>query len=362
MGLRLAHHSVFGDRIELRPAIAFSLAQAERRQYFVSRERARLERAIELFGKYLQEVQSGGRRADATDALGQLEPLAIASAKAPEGELHQSAAPDKTRVMISCAAPSASISLDGAAAASAPLIAQVVAGTHRVRVSAPGFFASERKIDAVAGEFVPLEVALREQPAVVLVRASPAADLHVDGSFVGNVGHEKRLELASGAHRFSFERVGYRLQSVEARLAPGTTRSMAAKLSQTGQRTAAFALFIAGGASLGAGVVFSALAVDRENAAKQFLGQRATGNVSATELGDYARAKDQRDRFRIVGATAFVGAAGTLVTGLFLYALDQPDVTESPAPRTSASAPKIRVSLLTSGKAPTLAFDAKMQF
>src|SRR6476469_3016727 len=37
------------------PAIAFSLAQAERKQYFVNEERAHLERAIALFRRYLQE-------------------------------------------------------------------------------------------------------------------------------------------------------------------------------------------------------------------------------------------------------------------------------------------------------------------
>src|SRR6187399_1040248 len=50
------------------PGVAFSLAQAERRQYFVSREPAHLVRAIELYRVYLKQVASGGRRADATDA------------------------------------------------------------------------------------------------------------------------------------------------------------------------------------------------------------------------------------------------------------------------------------------------------
>jgi tetratricopeptide (TPR) repeat protein len=58
------------------PAIAFSLAQAERRQYFVAHEREHLERAVLLFRRYVEQVPTGGRRADALDALSQLEPLA----------------------------------------------------------------------------------------------------------------------------------------------------------------------------------------------------------------------------------------------------------------------------------------------
>src|SRR5262245_36246218 len=38
------------------PAIAFSLAQAERREFFVSREPSHLARAVELFRLYLTQV------------------------------------------------------------------------------------------------------------------------------------------------------------------------------------------------------------------------------------------------------------------------------------------------------------------
>src|SRR5688572_32382194 len=47
------------------PAIAFSLAQAERRQYFVTHERQHLDRAVKLFRRYVEQVPTAGRRADA---------------------------------------------------------------------------------------------------------------------------------------------------------------------------------------------------------------------------------------------------------------------------------------------------------
>ena len=47
------------------PAIAFSLGQAERRQYFVDHASDHLRRAISLFHRYVELSPTGSRRADA---------------------------------------------------------------------------------------------------------------------------------------------------------------------------------------------------------------------------------------------------------------------------------------------------------
>ena len=64
-----------------------------------------------------------------------------------------------------------------------------------VRVDAAGFFAVERPVVAVAGELVPLEVELRERPAVVLLEPSSEADVYVDGSYLGKFGKGSKVEL-----------------------------------------------------------------------------------------------------------------------------------------------------------------------
>jgi hypothetical protein len=345
------------------PAIAFSLAQAERRQYFVSRERAHLERALELYRQYLHDVTIGGRRADATDALGQLEPLALANA--PAGQASDAGAvPETTRLMITCDAPKASISLDGAPAAASPLIAQVSSGPHRVAVSAPGFFPTQRGVDAVEGALVPLDVTLRAQPAVVVVRAKPDAELHIDGALLGKLGHGRRLELSGGQHRFTFARAGYSVRSIDARLPAGTTREISVELEQTTQRSAAIGLFVGSSVLLAAGAVFTGLAVDRENVAAKFLARRASGNVTPAELHDYTHATEQRNRDRMIAVVGFTLSAATLVTALALYALDQPEPLEStasPAP-TPAPAPELHVSLPMPGTTQPLALDARIFF
>jgi hypothetical protein len=314
-------------------AIAFSLAQAERRQYFVSHDRVHLERSIELFRSYLQQTASGGRRADATDALAQLEPLALSSASAPaaNGDATPQSA-QRTRLLISCEAPHATIALDGAAPAASPLIAQVTPGPHRVLAAAAGYFPSDRMVDALAGELVPVELTLREQPAVVSVASKPDADVHVDGVFVANVGASKQLEFASGTHLFSFSRNGYEVEAVEAQLQPGATRKISANLNQTGQRSTALALFVASGASLAGGLVLGGYAIARENDAKAILQQSTMGNISPEQRDEYDDALRDRDVFRIASIVSLATSAAALITGVCLFVFDAPDVAAALEP------------------------------
>jgi hypothetical protein len=340
------------------PAIGFSLAQAERRQYFVSHERVHLDRAIQLFRDYLQQNGSGGRRADAADALAQLEPLAAIAASA-TGVGGEATAPpvERTRLLISCETPHATLSLDGAPPAASPLIAQVKPGPHHVLAAAPGFFPNERTVNAIPGEILPIELLLREQPAVVLAASTPEADLHVDGAFIANVGATTRFELSGGTHLFSFTRNGYEVEAVEMRLQPGATHKLAADLNQTGQRSTAIALFIASGASLAGGLVLGAYAIARENDAKEVLRQRNTGNISSGQRDDYESATQERDVFRIASIVSLATSAAALIAGVFLFALDTPDVAGALEPgKLDSRRAQLRVRPGTRGYDVRLAF------
>jgi len=312
------------------PAIAFSLAQAERRQYFVSRDRKHLERAISLFRTYLQQVTNGGRRADATDALAQLEPLAVGAPGLGE-PLADPGAERRTRMMISSSTPAATVSLDDGPPAPAPLIAEVTPGNHKLVVSADGYFPIERTATAIEGELMPLEIGLKERPAVVTVDAVPAAELYVDGNYAGWILSEKRLELASGAHLLSFVRNGHRVQAKRLRLAPGNNEALEVRLQPTLQRTAAVTLFIVSGAALATGAVLTALAVERESAASDILQRRERMNLTTRELDSYEGATRDRERFRVAAVSGFVISAASLTIAMLLFALDQPDLREQAA-------------------------------
>ena len=63
------------NRLVAKPAIVFSIAQAHRRQYFLDKNAEHLRTAIAKYHQYIDQVAEGGRRADAAQALAELEPM-----------------------------------------------------------------------------------------------------------------------------------------------------------------------------------------------------------------------------------------------------------------------------------------------
>lgn len=328
------------------PAIAFSLAQAERRQYFVQHEREHLERAIELFRLYVQQVPSGGRRADALDALSQLEPLAArltSSATSPETKTPPTQRPSgptitvrRTRLLVASETPGARISLDGGPAQPSPLVREVKPGRHRVEVSAPGFHATRRQISAVSGELIAVTVPLRERPSTLGIWTAPDSEIYVDGVFVSPGGDGVVLQVPSGTHQVAVAKNGYRVATQTVHSKRGGAETIRIVLEPTSQRTASKILFISGAAALSGALVLSALAVRQENDAEDFLAERTHGNVTNSDLLAFHSSITNRDRYRVAATVSAVSALGLWVTGLFVHELDQPrrqDLYRAAGPR-----------------------------
>lgn len=307
------------------PAIAFSLAQAERRQYFVAHEREHLERAISLYRLYIEQVPSGGRRSDALEALSQLEPLAMRdSAEGNKSASASSGAVRRTLLLIRSDAPNAQISLDGGAPRPSPLIREVEPGKHRVLVEAPGFLPAERTVVAVAEQAIPESVQLREQPTTLGISTDPGAELYVDGAYVSEGGSGVVLQLPSGEHHLAVAKKGHRVATQTLRLERGKSQTLKLELEPTKQRVASEVLFITGGAAVGAGVLLGALAIRAEARAEDFLSDRQEHNVTADDLATYNSSITNRDRYRLAATISMSAALGLFVTGLFLYQLDDP--------------------------------------
>lgn len=306
------------------PPIAFSLAQAERRQYFVARQPEHLTRSIALFRRYLEQTPSGGRRADAIDALAQLEPilakLDAAAASAP------AAAPERrTRLIVFSETPGAQISVDGARGSGSPLLVDVSPGKHRVEVRAPGFAASDREVTALSGELLPVSVSLVPLPSHVELSTPPGAEIYVDGVYASQGGDSVALTLPSGTHRISVAQNGHRVATRELELGRGEKQTHHVTLEPTAQRQAAHALFIGGGAAALAGTAFSVLALRAESSAQEFLDKQARENVSVGELVRYGADRTWRNRYRWLAGASFGAGLGMLITGLFLHELDEPE-------------------------------------
>ncbi|HMI85830.1 MAG TPA: PEGA domain-containing protein, partial [Polyangiaceae bacterium] len=315
------------------PAIGFSLAQAERRQYFVAHEREHLDRALLLFRRYVEQVPTGGRRADALDALSQLEPLAAMAPSSATTSAAERDAVRRTRLMISSEAPGASISIDGGPPAGSPLIREASPGKHHVEVTAEGFYPEQRELTAMAGDLIPEVVALRERPATLTIAAPGGAEIYINGAFASRGGQQVVLELPSGMHRLAIAERGHKVVYRALELERGKAQALRVELEPTGQRRAANVLFITGAGALAAGAVFGTLAVYAENRAQDFLARKEEGNVAGSALADYDDDRAARERFRIATAVSVAASAGLFITGFFLYELDRPaseDIQRSP--------------------------------
>jgi tetratricopeptide (TPR) repeat protein len=310
-------------------AIAFSLAQAERRQYFASHERVYLDRAITLFRRYVDQVPTGGRRADALEALSQLEPLAAVSAgatsrAAPDGDTNR-----RTRLMITSEAPGARLSLDGGPPAPSPLIREVPPGQHKVEVSADGFFPDQRQVTAIQGELIPEAVSLRERPSKLTLSIPSSAEVFIDGSFATRGGDHLSMELPSGTHRMAIAEPGHRVLLRTLELERGQSQDLQVTLERTPQRKAAVVLLLSGAAAFGTGVVLGALAIHAEDRAQDFLTKQAQGNVSSGDLSSYESSVTERNRYRVATGISLAASAGLFITSLFLYELDHPSAEQT---------------------------------
>jgi hypothetical protein len=328
-------------KITPRPAILFSLAQAERRQYAVDHDTKRLERAVTGFRKYIGEVSQGGRRADAVAALGELEPVlekekakgATTSAPPPEP------AKVTARLMVTSPTTGAKVSVDNAGASEAPFIGEVKPGPHTVVVTAPGHDEEKRDIKVLEGGLVALDLPLKEKPALLAIDAPSGAEISVDGRLIGVAPLSSPVSLAHGRHFVAVMKTGALAWTREIDTTRGETTKISPELSTSGQRKVAWVVIGTSVVALAAGGVFTGLALDRENKAQSILDEREKGNVTGSRLDDYESLRSERDRYR-TWSIATLGAGAALgITGVLLYVIDRPATPMREAPTDKGPTP-----------------------
>lgn len=309
------------------PAIAFSLAQAERKQYAAMHEREHLDRALALFQRYLDQEPNGPRRADALAALLELKAQIPAKALA---EAAAKPASRPTRLMIVCDTQGAKVALDAAPAVASPLIREVTPGKHHVHVEAKGYVTLDRDVTAVQGELISNEVHLQEAPVPLTIWAPEGAEIYVDGDYLSKGGWRVTTRLAVGRHEIMVAKKGRKLARREVQLERGKPQVEVVDLEATRQRQIARVLFISGGAALGAGIVLSAFAVQSQNDAEDYLAIQAHKDPGSAALVSYNASIVERNRYRTAAAVSVAGSVGFFITALFLRELDQPSLSGLP--------------------------------
>jgi hypothetical protein len=322
-----------------RPEIAFSAAQAYRRLYRIDPKPHYVQRSVELYRIYLNEVKSGGRIGDAADSLGEME-RELDRLKA-HGVSTTEKVVEKTRLGVNIAiadqaASDANVLREVADVAGDAALKNVTAqidgkkvepfalidvspGDHVIAVTAEGYFPVEKKQRAVQGATSLVEIELKPRPANVAVKTESDATIVVDGR-----RGTTSLDLAAGKHVLSITHRGRLPFDKEITVARGQQLVVDAPLAKTGKRRAV--PWVIGGATvLAAGALTTAtLALIHDGRAKDLETQLAKGNQPLSVGDDYeseVRARDNNKTTALVLGGAAL-AAGTV--GALLYYLDVP--------------------------------------
>lgn len=324
-----------------RPQLLFSLAQAERKEFFATSDATYVKRAIQHYKTYLEQVASGGRRSEATEAkadlesrLARLDPQqATVSVTANEKR--------KARVTVYSATAGAQASVDRGPPQELPYFGELGPGKHRVRVFAEGYFDEEREVSGDKAIDQPIDLPLKDRPALVTVALGGSADILVDGRIVATAPVSRPIEVPPGPHVLSVAANGKKPFSQEVTLPRGKPYRFEPKLETSGQRVVALSMLGIGAAGVVSGVVFGALALGQQSQAQDVLDNRATGNIDAGSIEAYNRSLDQRDMFRNASIVGFAAGAALAAGGALLYFADRPTVNVLP-PRSVEPTPAPR--------------------
>jgi hypothetical protein len=326
------------------PEIAFSAAQAYRRQFRVANRPELAKRSVELYRLYLDQVKAGGRVGDAADSLGEMqrELDRVMAAGAKMAPL-MAARPAGTRLGISPqltlesttmrevadlpgaeeAATKIVTKLDGTVVPAFELV-DVTPGQHKLAVEADGYIATELTVQARENESLMKEITLKPRPAQVTIATERGARIRVDGRPIGTTPLAA-LELTAGRHVIAVSRDGREPIAREVVVTRGQELTLREPLEKTTKRKAVPWVIGAAGV-LGAIAITTAVgAVVEDGRAQDTLTRIETeGDQTELDAAAYDRHVEMRDQL-VVGAWTFGGAAVLVgAAAAVLYFFDSP--------------------------------------
>jgi len=305
-----------------KPPLLFSIAQAFRREFDDKQQKPALVMAVKYYRKYLDAVTEGGRRLEATKALGDLKPYlqGLGGDSAVEMTF-------PTRLSVNSPTPGAMVSLDGGKLEEIPYNRQIAPGKHTIVVKASGYEAQERTFDARQGDILPFDMPLAGTPPTFQVHGADGAEVTIDGKVLGRAPFTQPLALDAGRHFVTVTERGHKAYAEELEFDFGSKTSLEVDLPATNQRRWAWGVLAGGGTTLAAAGVLAGFAFMQENEAKDIEATQSQGVISEQQRMQHNSAIRTRDDLILATAlSAGVGAAVSL-TGLFLYLFDEPVVT-----------------------------------
>ena len=325
------------------PEIAFSAAQAYRRQYRIDGNAAHVSRAIVLYRAYLDKVTTGGRVADAADALGEmqheLEKLIKSGAKVSPELAAEHTQLGVNVVFADAAHPTGSLrEIEDAPAANTPPVHNTIdgkdvppvtpinlaPGSHAIHVEADGYVTADRTELVAQGAFQMPDVVLTPKPAIVSVTSESGARISIDGRPAGIA--PTRLEVAAGKHLIAILHDGREPFARELFVARGESTSIDQPLVETARRRAVSKIVTIGCITAGLAALSTIAAVIEDTRASSLHDRIASGDQPPSVGADYNSELSWRNGF-VDGIWAFGGLTAALgVTSALLYYTDKPSL------------------------------------
>jgi len=305
-----------------KPQLLFSIAQAFRRSFDATQNEDHLVQAVKYYRKYLDEVPEGGRRLDATQALGDLRPWLTRLKVDAEGAGEMRF---PTRISVRSPVPDAVVVVDGGAVHPLPYSAEIEPGSHRIEVHAKGYRSEAREFLAGEEETVPFDVDLEGVDPTLEVTLADGAEVTVDGQLLGEVPFSQPLSLNRGRHYVTVLERGHEPYGEELDFDFGTKTRLAVDLPATNQRRLSWGVLAAGGAGLITSGVFFGLAIAEESRATSIHDQQVAGTITIDQRNEFNDALQRRDDFALVGGVTAGISGAVALTGLFLFLFDEPD-------------------------------------
>lgn len=303
--------------LDPRPETAFSIAQANRLQYYYDRIPWRLQRAVQMYEAYLAALPAGPRARDAIDRIGEITPQLAELRR--RGELVPYTPPMKTQIVVGAEVDAAEVTIDGARKSLWEPV-DVSAGVHQIEVQAAGYEVARRTVSVALGRFVPVDVPLVPKPARLVFQTEAGAEIRVDGQEVADLSAP--VLVRPGEHFITITRRGRVPWSRSLTVQRDRTETIEAPLVPTAQRTVSRWIL---GTSLGlaaatGGVALWSYAARRD--AERLDEKRRALDATPEDLARYnARVSDADGRARIAIGLG-IAAIGVGGLGLAMYVFD----------------------------------------
>ncbi len=322
------------------PEIAFSAAQAYRRQFRVDPRPEYVKRSVELYTEYLDKVKTGGRVGDAADSLGEMKreldklggmsmvklaPVVARTALGINALLEnesQGGAMREIADLPDAATVKVIATIDGKPVPAYEMI-DLEPGPHAIHVEAEGYLPVDRTDRAFKGAAVFVDVKLLPKPAQITVQTDPGARIRVDGRPVGMA--PATFEVPAGRHVVAISRDGREPIAREIIVTRGQKLTVRESLVKTvRRRSVPWAFAASGGLLILTGVVGVYATVQDARAADKFDAITQRGDAQDDDRRAYDEQLERRDD-AITGTWILGGlTVGVAAIATALYVFDSP--------------------------------------